>query len=488
MTVTKWLTPLVAIFVATTGLAIASSMVSGPAVASSITVNTTSCPPVVGGVLNAAPSVRGAKKTIALTFDDGPGKSTRAIIRILKAFHVRATFFNIGWYVGENPSLVKLEAADGFLMGDHTNSHPNMKSLRRAAQTSEIVQVMVLQRRYTGTVPCVFRPPYGAYNATTRSVVNRHGMTLWMWSDSGADWLAKGSASKAWVRKVEKSVIRGTVGQSHPVVLLHDQKIAMPSTVAALPYIIRWYEHRGYTFVDLLGRAGPPDTCGSPRTAIAAPTFSLLPAGSTLASGESKYSANGQFILEMNSDGQLTYSEVGGPTVWSTPTVGSPGAAATVANGALNIVGTDGRVLWTTETTGPTTGLELESNGSLALTSGAASSWSSNSTLTSMYSGSYLKHGWYISSPNSRCQLMMTSSGALTLVTADHQNFWHNAAKAPGGRTVLDISGSVETFNDAGRLVWSSGTSRHHNDVLSVNNTGTLTLATDRGAVIWATQ
>jgi len=38
----------------------------------------------------------GSGKTVALTFDDGPGRSTTAILAVLLRYTVPATFFNIG--------------------------------------------------------------------------------------------------------------------------------------------------------------------------------------------------------------------------------------------------------------------------------------------------------------------------------------------------------------------------------------------------------
>jgi peptidoglycan/xylan/chitin deacetylase (PgdA/CDA1 family) len=38
----------------------------------------------------------GRGKTVALTFDDGPGPTTAGIISVLREYGVPATFFNIG--------------------------------------------------------------------------------------------------------------------------------------------------------------------------------------------------------------------------------------------------------------------------------------------------------------------------------------------------------------------------------------------------------
>ncbi len=446
-----------------------------------------SCPPVSPGAHNAAPSVPGSPKTVALTFDDGPGRSTQAIIDILRAFHVRATFFNIGWDISDYPSLVREEAADGFLLGDHTNSHPVMTDLSRSAQVDEIAQVSMLQRRLTGTVPCAFRPPYGDYDATTLSIANSYGQSLWMWSVSGNDWEARGSGSSYWIHDIESSVVEGAAGQDHPVVLLHNQMIAMPATVAALPNIIRYFEQRGYTFVDLLGRTGPPGTCGNPDAPPLRVTSTVLRNGTVVPSGATRLSPNHQFALTMNADGQLTYSEVGGPTLWSSPTSGSPGATALVANGTLSVIGTGGQTLWSAIPGGLSTNLELESDGALALVSGTSAMWTSRTTLNAMRPGTSLLAGWYVSSPNLRCRLTMSVGGALRLVAAGNVTLWWNDARSSGGRTVLEPSGDLRTVTAAGAVAWSTATSGHPRDVLAVTDHGTLRLA-GPGGVIWATQ
>lgn len=457
----------------------AATVPSQPAVASS-------CPPVSAGAHNTAPSVRGSAKTVALTFDDGPGRSTHAIIDILRSFHVRATFFNIGWDITSYPTVVREEAADGFLLGDHTNSHRVMTDLSRPAQVSEIAQVSILQRRLTGTVPCVFRPPYGDYDAATLSIANSLGQSLWMWSDNSNDWEARGSSSMGWVHEIESAVINGAVGQNNPVVLLHNQRGAMPATVTALPHIIRYFEQRGYAFVDLLGRTGPPGTCAGNAAPLPV-TSSVLRSGTVVASGATRLSANQQFALTMRADGQLRYSEVGGPTLWSSPTRGSPGATAQVVNGTLRVIGTGGQTLWSAIPGGGDADLALESDGALALVSGARVRWTSRTVLNAMRPGTSLSPGWYVSSPDLRCRLVMTASGALRLEESGDATLWRNDTKSPGGRTVLEPSGDLVTVTTTGSPAWATGTSGHPHDILTVTNQGTLRLV-DPGGVIWATQ
>jgi peptidoglycan/xylan/chitin deacetylase (PgdA/CDA1 family) len=200
------------------------------------------------GALQYAP---GPGRTVALTFDDGPGGSTAAILAVLARYGVPATFFNIGVNMAARPALVRDEAAAGYPLGDHTWDHPHMTLLSAGAQAAELDRVAAEQRALTGTVPCVFRPPYDDYNATTLALAQQRGMAFWTWSVDTQDWMANGSGSPYWVQRITR-LAESEGGQlPHPVVLMHNQPIGNPATLSALPTIIQFFSSRGYTFVTL---------------------------------------------------------------------------------------------------------------------------------------------------------------------------------------------------------------------------------------------
>jgi peptidoglycan/xylan/chitin deacetylase (PgdA/CDA1 family) len=205
------------------------------------------CPVPPRGPLSDAP---GAGKTVALTFDDGPGRSTGAILAILERYRVPATFFNIGADAAIAPAMVRAEARAGFVVEDHTWDHPHMRALPAAAQAAEISRTAALQRRLIGAAPCLFRPPYGEYSQVTVTVARQQRMAVWLWSVDTQDWMAAGSPAPFWVQRVIGRAEAGGAFQ-HPVVLMHNQVAGNPATVAALPVIIRFYQSRGYHFVAL---------------------------------------------------------------------------------------------------------------------------------------------------------------------------------------------------------------------------------------------
>ena len=208
------------------------------------------CPAASYGAHLYAPG-RSRSRTVALTFDDGPGKSTAAILSVLARYRVPATFFNIGENVAVRPSLVREEVHRGYVMGNHSWNHPDLALLPALEQAAQMDRASAEERHVTGTLPCVFRPPYGAYGATTLRLAQERRMNVWLWSVDTQDWMADGSGSAYWVTRIIGLAEREGRAQRHPVVLMHNQPAGNPATVRALPVIIRFFRSHGYRFVSL---------------------------------------------------------------------------------------------------------------------------------------------------------------------------------------------------------------------------------------------
>lgn len=228
----------------------APSLASRPAHRAASPPTSAGCPKPGYGPHSHAP---GRGKTVALTFDDGPGKTTARILRILRRYHVPATFFNTGHNMPVRPWLVRRESRQGFLLGNHTWNHPNMAKLSASKQAAELDRMSAEQRELTRTVPCVFRPPYGDYNATTLRIAQRRRMAVWLWSVDTEDWRARGSASAHWVNRIVRLAEHEGGELANPVVLMHNGPRGNPATALALPRIIVFFRNRHYRFVKLLG-------------------------------------------------------------------------------------------------------------------------------------------------------------------------------------------------------------------------------------------
>ena len=227
---------------ATSGASVARPFAAAGAAAAA------SCPAVPYGAHLYAP---GRSRTVALTFDDGPGRSTAAILSILARYRIPATFFNIGQNMAARRSLVRREARAGYALGNHTWNHPDLVGLSPARQAAEMDRTSAEQRSIVGTMPCVFRPPYGDRDLTTLRLANERRMAVWLWSVDTQDWMARGSGSPYWVNRIIGLAEREGRALRHPVVLMHNQPAGNPATVQALPVIIRFFRSHGYRFVAL---------------------------------------------------------------------------------------------------------------------------------------------------------------------------------------------------------------------------------------------
>lgn len=234
------------------------------------------CPATTGGLHRFG---AGPGKTVALTFDDGPGRDARPIMDILRQQHITATFFNIGEHEAADPQIVREMHAAGFALGDHTWDHRILRGMSRDRQAAELDRERSTQAEITGSKPCLLRPPGGEYDATTLSLAAQRGMAVWNWSVDTEDWKGVGNGSPFWVDRIRTRAEAGA-GMAHPVILMHDEMGGNPATVAALPSIIEFYADRGYRFVDLLGGSAPGS---GPRTQVAQATEppATTPAGGT---------------------------------------------------------------------------------------------------------------------------------------------------------------------------------------------------------------
>jgi peptidoglycan/xylan/chitin deacetylase (PgdA/CDA1 family) len=206
------------------------------------------CPRASYGAHFHAP---GNGKTVALTFEDGPGKSTPAILRILARYKVPATFFNIGRQVAGRPTSVRNEVKAGYAMGNHSWDHPDLDLLSASGQARELDRMNSALRSVANVNACAFRPPYGDYDATTLKLAQQRRMSVWLWSVDTEDWMADGSGSSYWVHRIIRLAEQEGGAQRHPIVLMHNQAVGNPATVAALPAIIRYFKAHGYRFVAL---------------------------------------------------------------------------------------------------------------------------------------------------------------------------------------------------------------------------------------------
>jgi peptidoglycan/xylan/chitin deacetylase (PgdA/CDA1 family) len=217
-----------------------------PALAASATPTT--CPPPRSHPVRTAPR-QGDSRTVALTFDDGPGPWTDDVLAVLARENVHATFFVIGRLATANEKRVKQVAAAGHAVQNHSWSHPSHNprtGWTRREVRPQIRRTSAAITRILGHPPCYFRPPQGVAKGAENQT-RAAGLSMALWSVDTLDWATHGRSAPARIR----ARARAGLQQSHPIVLMHDGGGDRAATVAALPGIIEDYRSHGYEFVTL---------------------------------------------------------------------------------------------------------------------------------------------------------------------------------------------------------------------------------------------
>jgi peptidoglycan-N-acetylglucosamine deacetylase len=203
------------------------------------------------------------EKVVALTFDDGWGRSANdRILATLISEKVTATFFPYALAVRGNPTFWKKVAKAGFPIANHSWSHPYFPGLSQHEMEWQIAASRRLIEKITGVAMVrVFRPPYGSYDARVLAAAANQGFpTVLLWDATAGD---------SGGRHAYGSVLRGaTSGVNGSVVLLH----AGPSVTAdVLREAIRSYKARGFRFVTV------PELLGAKRAPWPTPTPAPTP-------------------------------------------------------------------------------------------------------------------------------------------------------------------------------------------------------------------
>ena len=180
---------------------------------------------------------------VAIGFDDAPAADTPAFVRMLERNNAHATFFMIGRQVEPAYREVMLrELRDGDSLGDHTWSHPNL-TLGGVDVRAQLLATLAAIRGQTGYTPCLFRPPYGAYDPAVVRTARSLGLSTILWDVDPSDYTQPGTA--AIVRTVLAEVRPGSI------IISHDGGGPRGQTLAAYPSIISQLRRRGYGIVTI---------------------------------------------------------------------------------------------------------------------------------------------------------------------------------------------------------------------------------------------
>jgi peptidoglycan/xylan/chitin deacetylase (PgdA/CDA1 family) len=181
------------------------------------------------------------KKTIYLTFDDGPHPEiTNFVLDTLKNHQAKASFFCIGDNVKKFPETFHRIIDEGHAIGNHTFNHLN------GWKTSDELYLDNIAEASEWIDSTMFRPPYGRITRFQLSQLQkpRFQMKTIMWSVLSGDFDQKIAGEKCY-----QNVIRNSGNGA--IVVFHDSEKAAVRMQYALPKVLKHFADLGFTFEKL---------------------------------------------------------------------------------------------------------------------------------------------------------------------------------------------------------------------------------------------
>ena len=195
-------------------------------------------------------TVEPGERTIYLTFDDGPGPYTNALLNVLSAYNVKATFF-VTALNSRYEDAIGRAYREGHAIGVHSATH-NYYEIYASEEAFfndfNLVQDMIY--RQTGEYTAITRFPGGSSNTVSsfnQGIMSRLANSLESMGYVYFDWnVSSGDAGETTdTDTVAANIISGIAGMRYAVVLQHDIK---DYSVNAVEQVILWGLSNGYVF------------------------------------------------------------------------------------------------------------------------------------------------------------------------------------------------------------------------------------------------
>ena len=181
-------------------------------------------------------SVDTEENQVAISFDAAWGADkTEKIMEVLKEYNCGATFFLVGFWVDKYQDMTKKIDANGFEIGTHSNTHPDMTKLSKESAKLELSTCVQMIENLTNKKVKLFRPPFGAYNNNVIEVSNELDLIPIQWSVDSLDW--KGLSAKEISTRILNGAKKGSI------ILCHNNS---DHIVDALPMVLDRLHSKGY--------------------------------------------------------------------------------------------------------------------------------------------------------------------------------------------------------------------------------------------------
>ncbi len=159
-------------------------------------------------------------REILFTFDDGPSvANTARLLDILAANKIKAIFFVVGQSIkaAAGRNLMERAHSEGHLIGNHSYSHPDLKTLSDAKIREQLRKTQDLIGPLAHELK-LLRPPYGSTNGRVDKIINSEGYTKVLWTVDPRDWDPKFKKNGLWV----DSAMAQIKTREDNIVLMHD--------------------------------------------------------------------------------------------------------------------------------------------------------------------------------------------------------------------------------------------------------------------------
>ncbi len=182
--------------------------------------------------------VRDCKKSIFLTFDDGPiPEVTPQVLRLLKTYNAKATFFMVGENVHRYPEVFKQVVADGHALGNHSYNH------LKGFGSKDFTYYRNILKASKSIDSKLFRPPHGQIKPKQLKSIAKHYRVV-MWSVLAGDF-DKNTGVQTCINNVLKNTKNGSI------VVMHDSLKAQENMLPALEACLAYFSERGFQFKSL---------------------------------------------------------------------------------------------------------------------------------------------------------------------------------------------------------------------------------------------
>ena len=171
---------------------------------------------LLGPNIRRLPDAAAARAEVAITIDDGPDPEvTPAVLDLLAAAGVHATFFCIANRARAQPVLTRRIVAAGHSVQNHSLQHRhNFSLLGLRGFEREIGAAQAVLADITGVRPHCFRAPAGLRNPLLDPVLHRLSLHLVSWTRRGFD--TRNADPAAVLQRLKHGLAAGSI------LLLHD--------------------------------------------------------------------------------------------------------------------------------------------------------------------------------------------------------------------------------------------------------------------------